>query len=99
MDSPPFHYQPRCSALGCDRAAVYKVAAPWSDGTSRELKNYGLACDQHRAAQLARARAHRAGLNLAEGETVGDVGLYQLLPGVRDTELTRLPDAGVEAGH
>ena len=28
--------------------AIYKIAAAWSDGTSRELKNYGLACETHR---------------------------------------------------
>jgi hypothetical protein len=96
METLPFHYQPKCSAPGCDRVAVYKVAASWSDGTSRELKNYGLACEQHRETQLARARSHREGLKLAEGELVGEVGLYQLLPGLRDAELTRLPDSGME---
>lgn len=91
MDRPPFHYQPMCSMPGCSRHALYKVAAPWSDGTSRELKNYGLTCEEHRAELLDRAKSVRGGLRLAEGETVGDVGLYQLLPGVRDRELTRLP--------
>jgi hypothetical protein len=95
MDSPPFHYQPRCSAPGCGQPAVYKVAAAWSNGTSQELKNYGLACEAHRDSQLARARANRQGLKTAEGETVGEVGLYQLLPGVRDVELTRVPDSGL----
>jgi hypothetical protein len=95
MDSHPFHYEPRCSTPGCDQPAVFKVAAPWSNGTSRELKNYGLACRAHREDQLARAREHRRDLALAEGETVGDVSLYQLLPGVRDTELSKLPDSGI----
>jgi hypothetical protein len=79
-----------CSVSGCDRHALYKVAAAWSDGTSRELKNYGLACEEHRQDQLDRAKTAREGLKLAEGEVVGSVGLYQLLPGVRDAELTRL---------
>jgi hypothetical protein len=91
----PFHYQPLCSSPGCGRPAIYKVAAPWSDGTSNELKNYGLACAAHREQQLARARSNREGLTLAEGESVGKVCLYQLLPGVRDKELSLVADAGV----
>jgi hypothetical protein len=92
MDPKVFRYQPRCSAPHCDQPAVYKVAAPWSNGTSHELKNYGLACEAHRDSQLALARLHRQGLPLAEGETLGSVGLYKLTAGRRDTELTRLPD-------
>ncbi len=91
MDKP-FQYQITCSAPNCNQPAVYKIAAPWSDGISRELKNYGLACEAHRDSQLARGQLHRQGLVLAEGETVGQVGLYQLVPGKRDLELPRLPD-------
>ena len=55
-DSRSFRYRPGCSAPGCDRPALYKIAAIWSDGTSRELKNYGLACENHRDLQLSAAR-------------------------------------------
>jgi hypothetical protein len=92
MEKMSFQYQPICSAPGCNQPATYKVAAPWSNGTQRELKNYGLACEAHRDSQLARGQLHRQGLKLAEGESVGQVGLYQLVPGKRDVELTRLPD-------
>ena len=92
MEPPAFRYQPRCSAHHCEQAAVYKVAAPWSNGTSHELKNYGLACEAHRDSQLARAQLHRQGVSLAEGETLGTVGLYRLDPTQRDAGLTRLPD-------
>jgi hypothetical protein len=92
MESKAFQYQATCTAANCTKPAVYKVAAPWSNGTSRELKNYGLACEEHRDAQLATAQAHRKGLKLAEGETVGQVGLYKVIPGKRDVELPRLPD-------
>ena len=51
-----FRYRPSCSANGCAAVAHYKMAAAWSDGTSRELKNYGLACDTHRNSLLERAR-------------------------------------------
>ena len=72
--------------------ALYKLAATWSDGTSRELKNYGLACEAHRDSQLARAQIHSQGVALAEGETVGKVGVYRLKTGVRDVALVRLAD-------
>ena len=94
MHDQRFHYQPLCTFPGCGRPAEFKVAAPWSDGTSHELKNYGLACAQHQAEQLSRARSHREGLTLAEGESIGPVALYQLRPGVRDRELTRVADDG-----
>ncbi len=92
MEIKPFRYQPRCYAPQCKQPAVYKVAAPWSNGTSHELKNYGLACESHRDSQLALAQIHRQGLSLAEGETLGTVGLYRLNPGDRDLQLKRLPD-------
>jgi hypothetical protein len=92
MHDQRFQYQPLCSYPGCGRPAEFKVAASWSDGTSQELKNYGLACAQHRAQQLARARSHREGLTLADGETLGPIGLYQLKAGARDRELSRMPD-------
>ncbi|MDR3634883.1 MAG: hypothetical protein P4L84_13850 [Isosphaeraceae bacterium] len=91
-DEKQFHYQPTCSAPDCGQPAVYKVAAPWSSGSSRELKNYGLACEVHRDSQLARGMTHQQGLVLADGETVGKVGLYRLEPGKRDVHLARLPD-------
>ena len=88
----PFRYRASCSASQCDQPAVYKIAATWSDGSSRELKNYGLACEAHRDSQLALAQLHRKDLKLAEGETVGQVGLYKVVPGRRDAELPRLPE-------
>jgi hypothetical protein len=91
-DHEAFHYRPSCSVRGCVEPASFKIAAAWSDGTSRELKNYGTVCAAHRAEELARARARRQGLKLAEGEAVGEVGLFQLVPGKHDRELPRLPE-------
>ena len=85
-----FHYQAKCSDAGCDQPARYKVGAVWSDGTSQELKNYGLSCETHRQAQLERASRHRDGLKLADGETVGPIALFVLESGRRDTELSRV---------
>lgn len=93
-DEKTFRYVPTCSASHCAQPALYKVAALWSNGTSHELKNYGLACEAHRDSQFARAQVHRKDLLLAEGETVGSVGVYLLEPGQRDLALERLPDHG-----
>jgi hypothetical protein len=90
-----FSYDPKCSASGCGKPAVYKIAAPWSDGASRELKNYGLACVEHRDMLLARASRSREGLSLAEGETVGPVGLYRIIRGATDSQLPKEP-SGVQ---
>jgi hypothetical protein len=87
-----FQYRPKCSEPNCDQSAAFKVGALWTDGTSRELKNYGLACETHRLSQLERARKHRAGLRTAEGESVGEVFLFILEPGRRDTDLSRVLD-------
>jgi hypothetical protein len=89
----PFRYRPLCSALACQRPAVYKIAASWSDGSSRELKNYGLACAVHRDAQLEAARRRHAGLRLSDDETVGPVELFLLRPGCRDAELVPVETA------
>jgi hypothetical protein len=93
MEKPTFHYQPTCSAADCQQPAVYKVAAPWSNGTQRELKNYGLSCEAHRESQLSRGQTNRQGLKLAEGETMGQVGLYKLVAGKRDVELPRVAES------
>jgi hypothetical protein len=87
---PQFRYRPGCSAPGCAAPALYKIAATWSGGSSRELKNYGLACELHRQEALATARAHLEGLRLAEGEMVGSLDLYLLREGCRDAELVPL---------
>ena len=71
-----FRYRPRCSHPSCNQPALFKVGAVWSDGTSWELKNYGLTCETHRQSQLERARHNRDGLRPAEGETVGPVALF-----------------------
>lgn len=84
-----YQYRPTCSVPNCDQPAVYKIGAVWSDGTSRELKNYGLACETHGPSQLERARGRRAGLRLADGESVGEVALFILEPGKRDRDLAR----------
>ncbi len=87
VDQLAFHYLPLCSHPECERPARFKIAAPWSFGAGRELKNYGLTCDLHREQLLARATLRAEALAAAEGEQVGKVAVYPLLPGLRDAEL------------
>jgi hypothetical protein len=87
----PFRYCALCSAPRCDQPAIYKIASSWSDGTSHELKNYGLACEQHRNQQLAAARGRLHGLSLREAETVAPIELYRLIPHCRDRDLVPIP--------
>jgi hypothetical protein len=69
----------RCSTPGCAEPATHKVAAPWSVGTFAELKTYGFACPGHAEAAVARAKNRpQRRHHLAEGEAVGDVGVYPL---------------------
>jgi hypothetical protein len=90
MDQPPFTYQPRCSFPGSKEYAIYKIAAPWSYGNMRELKTYALCREEHLEAELARARAAAAKISPSDGEVYGEVGVYQLLPGLRDADLSRV---------
>jgi hypothetical protein len=86
-ESGPFRYRPACSAPDCDQPALYKIAAAWSDGTSHELKNYGLACADHSKSQLDAARGRVRSLKLGDAESVGPVELYVLRTGCRDVDL------------
>lgn len=90
----PFRYRPICSVVHCEEPAHYKIAATWSDGSSRELKSYGLACQAHRDSQLEIARRRHARLRVSDDETVGPVALYLLRSGCRDAELIPLAQAG-----
>jgi hypothetical protein len=86
----PFRYHLTCSVPACGRPALYKIAAIWSDGTSRELKNYGLACADHGNAQLGAAQRRVRSLRLSDAESVGPVELYILRTGCRDVDLPRV---------
>ena len=90
----PFRYRVACSVPACDHPALYKIAATWSDGTSRELKNYGLACADHSESQLDAARNRVRSLKLGDAESVGPVELYVLRTGCRDVDLRCVGDEG-----
>jgi hypothetical protein len=88
----PFRYRASCSASRCDQPAVYKIAATWSDGSSHELKNYGLTCAAHRDSGLEAARRRHQGLKLSDQEIVGPLEVYVLRSACRDAELIRFRD-------
>ena len=94
----PKPYVVRCGAQGCSQEAVYKIASEWSDGTLAELKPYGFSCQEHLREQFERARQRRDQCRLAEGETLGPVGVYKLQRGTRDRALERLADMEAAIG-
>jgi hypothetical protein len=88
MPMPP--YAVLCYTPGCGRAAEYKIAARWSDGVTRELKTYGLACEGCLPASFRRAEERHANCRLASGETLQEPAIYRLRSNARDSELERL---------
>jgi hypothetical protein len=78
MDEKIFRHATTCSYPCCPNPPRYKVAASWSYGPLRELKNYGLACEQHRDVLLDRARQNRERLAVGDDETVGPVEIHDL---------------------
>ena len=78
-----------CSSPGCQEAAAYKVAAPWSDRRFTELKTYGFACHDHLADVLRAAEARWLAYDPAPGETVQEIGIFRFEPGKGDRQLVR----------
>jgi hypothetical protein len=82
----------RCSWHDCEEPAVYKIAAPWSDGRFSELKTYGFACADHLKDVLGSAEARWLDYEPVKGEIVQDVGIYRYEPGKSDRQLQRDED-------
>jgi hypothetical protein len=87
MPMPP--YPVLCYTRCCDRPAVYKIAARWSDGITQELKTYALSCAECLAQWFHASRAKQAACRTASGETLDPPGIYQLQRGQRDVQLVR----------
>ena len=81
-----------CGGPDCRTSALFKIAAEWSDGPTRELKTYFLCCPDCvkplRPAAVAKRRASR----LAPREALGAPGVYELSRGSADRALVRRPD-------
>ena len=76
----------------CDSPAVYKVAAEWSDGQTRELKTYALSCAACLAASFAKAKVKQAPCRLLPGETLSEPYIFAMRRGTRDLKLERMPE-------
>ena len=87
----------RCSVPGCEETAVYKIAAPWSDGVFTELKTFGFSCADHLGPVFRGAESRRKHYAAHGGETVGDIGIYKYELGKRDKQLQRL--SGLEENY
>ncbi len=81
-----------CTHASCSRPAVYKIAARWSDGTTGELKTYGLCCAECLPEALRLSRDKQTACRLAKGETLETPGVYLLVRGQRDHQLERRLD-------
>ena len=80
LDESSFRYDTTCSIPDCTRPPRHKVAASWSYGPLRELKNYGLACDEHRDGLLEVARSRRDAVAVRDDEVVGPVEVFPYDP-------------------
>jgi hypothetical protein len=85
-----------CYTPGCDRQAVYKIAARWSDGLTEELKTYSLCCAECLPEAFRRSRQKQTACRLAPGEILEPPGIYRLERGRRDRQLERLPQLEAE---
>jgi hypothetical protein len=90
MPMPP--YPILCYGKECRQPAVYKIAAQWSDGITRELKTYALSCSDCLSAFFHKSRQKQQACRLAPGETLEPPGIFQMVRGQRDRVLERLPD-------
>lgn len=92
------NYPVLCTRAGCGRAAVYKIAARWSDGATEELKTYALACEECLAGAFRDSRAKQSACRTIKGETLETPGIYALSRGLRDRTLTRRADLEARQG-
>jgi hypothetical protein len=90
MPMPP--YPIVCYAPGCKAKAVYKVAARWCDGVTTELKTYYLACPDCLPNVFRKAVQKRNECKLAQGESLDNPAIYEMVHGLRDRELKRRED-------
>jgi hypothetical protein len=90
MPMPP--YPILCYRKGCQKPAVYKIAAQWSDGITRELKTYALTCADCLAEFFYQSRRKQQACRLTPGEILEPPGIFRMVRGQRDRVLERLSD-------
>src|SRR5215467_12851818 len=86
-----------CTRKGCNRHAVYKIAARWSDGATEELKTYALSCAECLPECYRQSCAKQKACRTARGETLEMPGVYLLAHGQRDCALQRCPELETQA--
>ena len=89
MPMPP--YPILCYRNGCDKPAVYKIAASWSDGITSELKTYALTCADCLPDMFHQSRQRQKACRTAPGEKLESPSIFRMVGGQRDRELERLP--------
>ena len=81
-----------CTTSGCKNLAAYKIAAIWTDGVQRELKTYGLACEDCLPMLFRKSREKQKACHLTQAETLDPPGIFHLEHGRRDQQLHRLEE-------
>jgi len=97
MPMPP--YPILCYRKECGKPAVYKIAAQWSDGITRELKTYALSCEECLGDFFHRSRQKQQACRLTPGETLEPPGIFRMVRGQRDRVLERLPELEEQLGR
>ena len=62
----------------CGATARFKIAAEWSDGTTRELKTYYLSCSDCLPTHFQKAGPKQRACRLTPGETLAPPSIYEL---------------------
>lgn len=97
MPMPP--YPIRCYRKGCNQPALYKIAARWSDGITKELKTYGLCCAECLPAVFQESVQKQKSCRTAAGETLDAPSIFLMERGQRDRQLTHLADLEEKLGQ
>ncbi len=82
-------YPVNCGGADCVAVAAFKIAAQWTDGTTRELKTYFLSCQECLKSLLERAGEKQRVCRLAPAEKLEPPGVYDLSRGAPDRQLVR----------
>jgi len=88
MPMPPFIV--RCDAPQCQRLAIYKIAARWTDGITAELKTYSLCCADCLAQAYHSAVERHLRCHTTAGETVEHPAVFHYVSATSDQALQPL---------
>ena len=69
-----------CDHSACKHSAQHKIAAVWSDSLTSELKTYSLVCEDCLESAFQASQKRHSTCRLAKHETLGELGIYELIP-------------------